>query len=651
MKHWLLISDSANERIVALHNASSSIGRDPGNSIVLHSNEVSRQHAIFLRITHPGEKEHLFRITDGNWRGHQSTNGLLINGRRCTSHVLRHGDEIVFGSKTKARYFMVDDHTDMQQLLIDTDDDETMTHMMTLVNMPRSPLSIKGAESLNYSGLERLASFPELFIHPIIEVSLDSEITYLNPAAIAEFPEISTDKFDHPVLAGIIESATQWESCQAVREIVIGDRTFEQSLSYMPQSDLIRSYLVEITDRKRAADRLVMLHAQLEADYEKRTLQFNEATSRLKQEEQALVSSIATNRALVNAIPDPMFRIDHLGNVVNFKVPKSHTLPFDPAECLHRHLTEILPYAEAQAMQACIACVLRTESLQILEFQIPADDLLLEFEARIAVSAPNEVMMIIRDITERKRGEAEIRCALDRERELNEMKTRFVSMASHEFRTPLTTISSSAELLERYSKLWNVEKQVQYLQKIQTSVKHMTSLLNDVLLINKAEAGVVEFNPQPVMLANFCREIVEELQITTSRHMLMLESRLPVSPVLIDKKLLRHILTNLLSNAIHYSPSGGEVMISLEQHQADIELTVSDTGIGIPQDARATLYDSFVRGTNVGNISGTGLGLAIVKKSVDLHQGAISFSSEVGKGTVFTVRIPMKIPEAEESSS
>lgn len=647
MKHLLLISDSESERVIELHNASSSIGRDPSNSIVLCADGVSRQHAILLRMTHPGEDEHSFRITDGNWRGKLSTNGLFVNGRRCTSHVLHHGDEIVFGSKSQGRYFTVGDDMDVSQLLED-DDDDAMADMLTLVNVPCAPASASAVEKLDYSVLARLASFPELFIHPIIEISLDGEITYRNPAAIDQFPEISIDKFEHPVLSGVIEFATTGETRQSVREIVIGDRTFEQSLSYIPQSDLIRSYLIEITDRKRAEDQLVTLHAQLESAFEKRTMQFNEATSRLKQEEQALMSSIATNRALLNAIPDPMFRIDGSGTVVNCKAQKHHTLPFDPHDCIGSHLSEILPEPEAQTIQDCIFRVLETDSLQILEFQMPTAELTLEFEARIAVSAPNEVMVILRDITERKRSEAEIRFALGRERELNEMKTRFVSMTSHEFRTPLTTISSSAELIERYRDRWDADKQVQYLRKIQISAKHMTSLLNDVLLINKAEAGMVQFVPQPVMLADFCQEIVEELQITTDRHTLTMSSQLSTSPVLIDRKLLRHILTNLLSNAINYSPSGGDIKILLNQEDDNIELCVKDSGIGIPQSSQATLFDSFVRGSNVGTISGTGLGLAIVNRSVDMHKGTITCDSEVGKGTAFTVTIPLKVPELEK---
>ena len=150
----------------------------------------------------------------------------------------------------------------------------------------------------------------------------------------------------------------------------------------------------------------------------------------------------------------------------------------------------------------------------------------------------------------------------------------------------------------------------------------------------------MEFNPQPLVLNEFCQEIIEELQINTDRHSLELRSQLANHPHQVDRKLMRHILTNLLANAINYSPSGGEILISLDSMGEHIQLRVQDPGIGIPPEAHATLFDSFVRGPNVATISGTGLGLAIVKKSVALHQGQISFESTVGQGTTFIVTLP-----------
>jgi len=645
MKHLLLIEDDEGKRTVELQKGSSSIGRDPRNSIVLNSREISRQHAVLLRLPRPGQEDHQFRIIDGNFQGKPSTNGLLINGRPKASHNLAHGDEIIFAATVDARYFVVDEGPESEWLLSGEDNvlDYMATYVAPVVDIPEDQLA---AKSIDDASLERLASFPELFPHPILEISVSGELTYLNPAAIKQFPEIEEQKLAHPLLVDVIEGVKGNLSHQFTREVTLEHRTFEQALNYIPQSELIRIYVLDITSRKHADDVLKRLHRKLEVEFELRTRQFNEASDRLKREEKALSASYATNLALLNAMPDPVFRVDKDANIVNFKVPKQHTLPFDPEACLHKHLLEVLTPCATKAIQGCIQQALETESIQIVEFQLPHLETLLDFEARIVVSAPDEVMVVFRDITERKRTEAEMLSALERERELNELKTRFVAMTSHEFRTPLTTILSSAELLDHYSDRWDVLKQSQYLGKIRTATRHMIELLNDVLLINKTEAGKLGFDPQPLVLDEFCRKVMEELQVTTEQHELVMRSHLSGATYLLDSKLLRHIVTNLLSNAINYSPQGGEIVVELENEIDEILLSVKDSGIGIPEEAKATLFESFIRGSNVGSISGTGLGLAIVKRSVDLHQGQIECESEVGIGTRFVVRIPRVVAQA-----
>ncbi|MEM9978029.1 MAG: ATP-binding protein, partial [Cyanobacteria bacterium P01_D01_bin.2] len=639
MQHLLIIEDDDGKRAVSLQADSDSIGRDVGNSIVVHSQEVSRQHAILLRVTRPGEYGYGFRIIDGNLQGKPSTNGLFINGRRRSAHNLRHGDEIVFGVNVKMRYQTAPEDEDLEWLL--SGSDEAEKYMATLIATPVDPCIIAESDKLHDDAtVARLASFPELFSHPIIEISLAGELIYLNPAAVSQFPTIHMAKLDHPILDGAIDTVKAQQQQRFVRNIAVGTQIFEQSFHYIPRSELIRCYLVDITDRKRAEFELQNLHDKLEVQVKERTTQLLATTDRLKQEQKALQSSYATNRALLNAIPDPMFRISSDGQFVNFKEPRHHTLPFGVADCLHRTLAEVLPEDVAIAMQQHIDRVLVTGDIEILDFTLNANDVDLHFEARIVSSDAQEVIVIIRDITKRKQVETEIRNTLERERELNEMKTRFVSITSHEFRTPLTTILSSAELLEHYGEQWDIVKQHQYLKKVQSAATHMTALLNDVLLISKVEAGRMEFDPQPLVLNGFCREIIEELQITTERHTLELRSQLPDIPHQIDRKLMRHILTNLLANAINYSPGGGKIVVGLNSIGDNIELWVQDSGIGIPPEAHPTLFDSFVRGPNVGTISGTGLGLAIVKKSVGLHRGEIGFKSAVGKGTTFTITLP-----------
>ncbi len=247
------------------------------------------------------------------------------------------------------------------------------------------------------------------------------------------------------------------------------------------------------------------------------------------------------------------------------------------------------------------------------------------------------------EIAERQRLEEELRNALIKEKELSELKSNIISVVSHEYRTPLATILSSSELLQHYSHKWTEEKKQLHFKRIQSSVHHLTQLISDVLLLNKAEAGKLDFNPAALNLVAFCRELVEELQLTLktqhSISFLCLGSEMEAS---LDEKLLRQLLTNLLSNAIKYSPQGGNIQFDLIYENESVTFRIQDRGIGIPIKDQAQLFDAFYRSSNVGTIAGTGLGLAIVKRCVDFHKGHIALESEVGVGTTFTVTLPLK---------
>ncbi len=250
------------------------------------------------------------------------------------------------------------------------------------------------------------------------------------------------------------------------------------------------------------------------------------------------------------------------------------------------------------------------------------------------------------DITERKQAEQEIRDALDRQKELNELRSRFVAMTSHEFRTPLATILSSAELLKYYGDRLPEQEKMEVLQSIESSVQRMTRMLDRVLLIGKVEAHMLEFAPARVDLVSLCQGLVEEAhtQLPDSPCTVRTDIADSVGWGFYDEKLLGHIFGNLLSNAIKYSPNGGEVGFKIYRQANDTVFEVSDQGIGIPSDEIAHLFESFHRSSNVGNIQGTGLGLAIVKNSVDLHGGSISVRSEIGRGTCFRVTLASGTP-------
>jgi signal transduction histidine kinase len=253
-------------------------------------------------------------------------------------------------------------------------------------------------------------------------------------------------------------------------------------------------------------------------------------------------------------------------------------------------------------------------------------------------TTPTGLLLLLEDITPHKQAEAEIRRALAQEKELNELKSRFVSMISHEFRTPLTIIQSTTELLEYYES--SAERKRDRFQRIHGAVQHMTQLLEDVLLMGKAEAEKLELRPEPLHLPEFCQTLLTDLQITAHQHQLCFTSWGEPRPVWLDAKLFRQILTNLLSNAIKYSPQGGSVELALGYQADQVILSVRDHGIGIPLQDQERLFETFHRAANVNTIQGTGLGLAIVKHCVDLHEGNIEVQSQVGIGTTFTVTLP-----------
>jgi signal transduction histidine kinase len=249
-------------------------------------------------------------------------------------------------------------------------------------------------------------------------------------------------------------------------------------------------------------------------------------------------------------------------------------------------------------------------------------------------------MIVIRDISDRKRVESEIRQALEKERELGALKSQVIQTVSHEYRTPLTTILSGAELIETHHQELSTEQQLHFLRLIQNAAKHMASLVEDMLLVNRAESGTIDFQLRPLDLVSFGQKLLEELQpLAADKHALVFRSDRDSIPCYGDPKLLRQMLTNLISNAIKYSPDGGAIDFDLGCQNEKIYFKIKDEGIGILPADRDRLFECFYRGKNVETIRGTGLGLAIVKTCVELHGGEIEVDSEVGRGTCFVVKI------------
>jgi PAS domain S-box-containing protein len=239
--------------------------------------------------------------------------------------------------------------------------------------------------------------------------------------------------------------------------------------------------------------------------------------------------------------------------------------------------------------------------------------------------------------------EQEIRLALEKEKELSEFKSRFVTMASHEFRTPLSTILSSTALMEHYKKEEEQYKRDKHLGRIRKSVQHLTTILNDFLSLSKLEEGKANYEPETFLLQDFCAEVIDEIEgLLKKGQQIFHESQNKGLKVYMDKKMLRIVLFNLLSNAIKYSPPNKPIYCKDEVVDNKLVLTIRDEGMGIPEKDQEHLFGRFFRASNATNIQGTGLGLNIVQQYLKLLNGTIKFESELEKGTTFIITLPIE---------
>jgi signal transduction histidine kinase len=231
--------------------------------------------------------------------------------------------------------------------------------------------------------------------------------------------------------------------------------------------------------------------------------------------------------------------------------------------------------------------------------------------------------------------------ALEKEKELNDMKSRFVTMASHEFRTPLSTILSSVSLISKYKQEDENEKRQKHVERIKSAVTNMTLNLNDYLSAGKLEEGKVTNNPVQANVVAIVKEIASELSNLLKANQKIQYNHLGAEEIMIDKQFFRNIIINLLSNAIKFSPENSNIIINTKVGNDVFEITVKDSGIGIPEEEQKNLFDRFFRAKNASNIQGTGLGLNIVSKYIEELKGSIRFESELNKGTTFYITIPL----------
>lgn len=269
-----------------------------------------------------------------------------------------------------------------------------------------------------------------------------------------------------------------------------------------------------------------------------------------------------------------------------------------------------------------------------------AEEKLKNYSGELENQVRNRTLILEEAIEELEKTKKDLYHALEKERELNELKSRFVSMASHEFRTPLTTMMSSLSLVTKYGEQNDKENQVKHVSKIKTSINNLTDILNDFLSVSKLEEGKIENMQEEMNIKLFISEIISEMQFMATNGQKIIQEHTGNENVSMDKKLLRNVLFNLISNAIKFSPENGVIEIGTTILDSSIKISVKDNGIGISKEDQKHLFERFFRGRNVTHIQGTGLGLNIVSKYVELMNGSMDFESAENKGTLFTLIVP-----------
>ncbi len=395
------------------------------------------------------------------------------------------------------------------------------------------------------------------------------------------------------------------------------------------EKKLVMALVTDITQRKQATDDLQRLNQKLEERVKARTRELEDS--------QRLYRAIARNfpNGTINVFDRQLNYVFVEGKeLFRLHVQSQKLVGTSYLDRLDPEIRDTIQQRLEEAFEG-----------RNVSFEIPHRN---QHYLISAVGMPNgdqqldRILVVEQNISQQKKAESDIRQALHKEKELNELKSRFVSMASHEFRTPLSTILSSTSLLSRYNDPKFAERREKHQTRIRNAVHNLTNILNDFLSLEKLEKGIVEVQRSTVEWVPWCKDLVEEMQESApeGQEVTFYHEGAPVSLV-IDVHVLRNILLNLLSNALKYSPKRQAVKLRSRFEGETLLIEVQDQGIGIPKAEQEHLFERFFRARNVTNMEGTGLGLNIVKGYIDLLGGSIHFESEEAKGTTFFVSLPI----------
>lgn len=365
----------------------------------------------------------------------------------------------------------------------------------------------------------------------------------------------------------------------------------------------------------------------------------------MKEKSQALESvalSETKARALLNAIPDLMFRVSSNGVITDYHAPDPSELLIPPEEFLGKKIDKVMPRHVVSAYYQAILDLPGLTRSRIFEYLLHMPDgSERTYEAQVAATGIGDYLLIVRNITIRKEAELEVAQMLTKQKELIQLKSHFISMVSHEFKTPLAAISSNVQLLCKYQHKWPVEKRMEVIRRVQESIKKMIDLLDEVTLISKEQSETFILQPEAFRLNELIHDVTESLEQSSELPVnLEFNAHQTEEYLYSDRELLRQILFHLISNAGKFSPHEEVVRVSVTLSEEQIELSVTDKGIGIPRKEMEQLFQPFHRGSNHADLPGSGLGMTIVKRCVELLKGSIQVDSRENEGTVIDIKIP-----------
>jgi PAS domain S-box-containing protein len=352
--------------------------------------------------------------------------------------------------------------------------------------------------------------------------------------------------------------------------------------------------------------------------------------------------------AIVNSSSDVIILADLNHHIVQFNAVFRHVFACDaPHDFVGSSLVDLVVHEHVPFFEDALQRLVAAHTVQRVEVAVRCDGSA-RFDADAVLSPVlgsdqtlEGIVCSLRDITERKQSELRLRETLHRAVELNEVRARFVSIASHEFRNPLAAIQTSADLLRRYNSRMTDSQKEEEVQRIRGCVKQLTGLLDDLLTLGAVEAGRLKFEPENVDLQALTDQLVAEIRQTIGvNHRLDFKVEGRCDCLFVDPRLYRYVVNNLLSNAFKYSPSGSTVHLVMSCRADTLVLVIADEGIGILPEDQARLFEAFHRGSNVGSVQGTGLGMVIIGQAINVHGGTIAMESRENEGTVFTVTLP-----------